>query len=145
MSRWRQIAVISCLLISPLRAAPPERQIAHDAADFHRFRIDVLAQGTDISRAHPGSSAGAEYIAAACRKLAARTTPDYLYGVIRDLSQDTSRTEEPYLIAENLAVAYPPDAATRTLNAMLKLPGINASEIQAWIEDIDRIRKGQSP
>jgi hypothetical protein len=138
-------SVIVSLLVSSTaaRGEPSENQMAHDAADFHKFLLVTLVAAAKVSEKHPGSNQGSEYIGTECRKLARRTSPDYIYGVFRDLSQDTSRTEDPYLVAEILVLAYPHKAARKVLEDLQKQPDANASEIQAWIEDMDRADQGK--
>ena len=138
------IALLFLLAGTLMYGEPPGIQIARDAADFHKFRLAVLAAGAEVSRQHPNSNAGAEYVSAECRKLARRTTPDYLFGVFADLAQDTSHTEEPYLIGENLAVVYPPETAKKVLRELQKNKSYNSGEIEAWIEDIEKSQRHES-
>jgi hypothetical protein len=127
-----------------LCGAPSSAQIASDAASFHKFRLTTLAAAAQVSAHNPGSNLGADYIAGECRKLARRTTPDYLFGVFYDLSQDTSRTEDSFLIGECLTMAYPPDQAIKVLREIKSSDLYNPNEIQAWIEDVQQSEKAET-
>ena len=118
--------------IADLHAQPTASQIVADAADFHKFRLDVLGRA---SRINSKSDDGIKYITAECKKKAQATSPEYLYGVFQDLAKDQSRTEDPYILGECLVIQYPPKAAIRVLRELQKLPDANRSEIQAWIEE----------
>jgi hypothetical protein len=115
-------------------AEPPDAQVAKDAFDFHQFRTKVLAEADGV----PG-------IDAACRRLARRTTPDYLYGVVQDLIKDTSGAEEPYLIAIILLDDYPPDQARAVVRKIIADPKYKACEdVKNWLWEIDEAQKGRA-
>jgi len=141
--RIRYVILLLFVASARVHGEPSENQVARDAADFHKFRLRTLAAAAEVSQKHPESNQGSEYIARECRKLAGRTSPEYIYGVFRDLSQDTSQTEEPCLIGECLVLAYPHKEARKVLQELQKQPGYNASEIQAWIEDMTRADQGK--
>jgi hypothetical protein len=81
------------------KAEPDEMQISRDAANFHSFRLTVLTKAAQLNLLHAGGNAAARFIGNECSKLAHRTTPNYLFGVVTDLIHDDSHTEEPYFIA----------------------------------------------
>ncbi len=121
------IALLFLTSTTLIYGEPSSTEIAGDAADFHKFRTTTLAAAAEVSGKHPGTNAGADYVAVECRKLAQRTSPDYLYGVFYDLSQDTSRTEEPFMIGECLTMAYPPGGGAKQSHK--KQPTMRESQV----------------
>lgn len=113
-----------------------------DAASFHQFRIAALARATDIAKQHPDTSAGVDYLAVECKKLAHRTSANYLYGIVEDLIQDNSRTEEPYFIAIMVLDQYPPNDARAVVKKIIADPKYRAcGDVQNWLWEIDEAQK----
>lgn len=127
-----------------LQAEPDPKQIDADAANFHKFRIDVLANTNQTrSRDH---SAVMKHIFDECGKLARRTSPDYIYGMVTDLIRDNSRTEEPYLIAIMVLDQYPPDPARTVVKKIIANPKYKAcDDVKNWLWEIDQAQKGENP
>ena len=125
-------------------AQSTEKQVTADAANFHRFRIAALARATEIHRQNPESNDGVNYLAVECKNLAHRTSPQYLYGIVEDLIQDTSQTEEPYLIAIMVLDNYPPDDARAVVRKIIASPKYSAcGDVKNWLWEIDEAQKGR--
>jgi len=132
------VCLLNILAVPLVNAQPSEEQIAVDATGFHRFRIAALAHAIEIDKQNPGSSAGAKYLGVECRKLALRTSPDYLYGIVEDLIKDTSRTEEPYFIAIMVLDNYPPSPARKVVKQIIDDPKYKAcGDAKNWLWEID--------
>jgi hypothetical protein len=142
----RPVPICAFLLISSiaLSARPDERQIVQDAATFHRFRLSAVAEMCEIEKHPTDEKAPGKYLGDACAQLAHRTTPDFLFGVVRDLIADDSRTEDPYFVAIALLDSYPPDAARRVVRKILGDPHYAAcGDVQNWLWEIDEAEKAR--
>lgn len=145
MKRFLVVSLLSLSTALSAMAQPSEKQVAADASNFHRFRIAVLAKATEIDKKRPGENAGVAYLGSECKKLAQGTSPDYLYGIVTDLIQDTSRTEEPYLIAIMVLDNYPPNEARAVIKKILADPRYSAcGDVKNWDWEIDEAQKGQT-
>lgn len=137
-------ALLLTLLGLAAHATPSNRKIAADAADFHRFRIALLAKATEIGRHSSDENAAGRYMGAACAQLAHRTSPDYMYGVVADLMRDTSRTEDPYMVAVMVLDQYPPQAARNVVREIMANPKFfSCPDIQNWTWEIDEAEKAR--
>ncbi len=124
---------------------PSEKQVAGDAADFHRFRTAALARATEISKGKPDSDAGMQYLDGECKKLAGRTHAEYLFGIVDDLIRDKTRTEEPYLIAVMVLDDYPPEQARVVVKEIIADPRYKAcGDVKSWLWEIDEAEKGRA-
>jgi hypothetical protein len=127
-----------------LTAEPSDKQVAADSAIFHRFRVSVLERAHKLDQPAPQKSAGAKYAYQECVKLAHRTSPNFLYGVVRDLITDTSGEEEPYFLAIMTLDNYPPDASRRIVRAIMADPKYAAcTDVHNWLWEIDEAERAR--
>jgi hypothetical protein len=133
---------VNLIFVGVVEAQPTDQQVAADAASFHKFRIALLAKAMEIDRHNPNKGVGAAYVGKECEKLADRTSPEFLYGIVEDLIQDTSRTEEPYLLAIMVLDNYPPEAARGVVKKLLADPKYHAcDDVKNWLWEIDEAEK----
>jgi hypothetical protein len=133
------------LALLPARAAPSDAQVARDAANFHHFRTIELAAAARRSADKADSSDAMEWLAAQCRQLALRTSPDYIYGMVWDLIHDTSGMEESYLIAIMVLDNYPPDPARGVVRKIIADHKYKAcDDVKNWLWEIDEAQKSRA-
>lgn len=138
------ICFSSFIIANAAVAQPTQKQVSLDAADFHQFRITTLVHANELNKGHSNSTPGLVYLRAECKKLAQRTSPEYLYGIVYDLMQDTSRTEEPYFIAVMVLDYYPPEQARVVVKKIIDDPKYKAcGDVKNWLWEIDEAQKNK--